>query len=425
MDELRMKAEGALSHASHSEELPLEDARRLVHELRVHQVELEMQNEALRESQAALEESNSRYTDLYDFAPVGYFSIDERSIIVQANLTLAKLLGVERGVLVGRSFANFIRQNEKSAFRSRLVRLFETGERQTFDTWLMARGGETCVAVQLESILVENGVGRKQCRLSVVDISERKKAEEAGNAYMNKLERSNKALEEFAFIASHDLQEPLRKIQAFGARLEGRCSGILDEQGFDNLHRMMNASKRMSDMVRGLLDYSRISTKERTFEFVDLTHLVKEVLSDLELIIERGGARIEVGPLPTLEADSNQMRQLFQNIVSNALKFHGEEEPVIKIYARPSGGLEGALNGKVHRVFVEDNGIGFDEAHLERIFTLFQRLHGRSAYEGTGMGLAICRRIVDNHHGSITARSKPGEGATFIITLPEKQPAVD
>jgi signal transduction histidine kinase len=130
--------------------------------------------------------------------------------------------------------------------------------------------------------------------------------------------------------------------------------------------------------------------------------------------------------MPAIEADSNQVRQLFQNLIGNSLKFHGEEKPFIKIYSETlSGGSDRAVSGKTYRIFVEDNGIGFEQKHLERIFTLFQRLHGRSAYEGNGMGLAICRRIVERHRGSITARSEPGRGATFIITLPERQPPED
>ena len=156
-----------------------------------------------------------------------------------------------------------------------------------------------------------------------------------------------------------------------------------------------------------------------------MTLLAGEVTSDIEVLIRQSGARIDVGDLPTIEADPIQMRQLFQNIIINSLTFHGEKTPVIKIYAKPGSVCrEGDEHpeGKAYQVFVEDNGIGFDEKYLDRIFTLFERLHGsRSTYEGTGMGLAICRRIVERHKGCITAISSPGDGATFIVTLPEKQ----
>lgn len=155
-----------------------------------------------------------------------------------------------------------------------------------------------------------------------------------------------------------------------------------------------------------------------------MTLLVREVMSDIEVLIEESAAHIEVGDLPTIEADPIQMRQLFQNIIINSLRFHGEENPIVKIYAKPGSVCregDDRPEGKVYQIFVEDNGIGFDEKYLDRIFTLFQRLHSRSAYEGTGMGLAICRRIVERHKGRITARSTQGDGATFIVTLPEKQ----
>jgi light-regulated signal transduction histidine kinase (bacteriophytochrome) len=159
-----------------------------------------------------------------------------------------------------------------------------------------------------------------------------------------------------------------------------------------------------------------VSTGAKQTGTVDLTRVAKEVASDLEIVIKNNDASVEVENLPSVEADPIQMRQLFQNLMSNALKFHGEKNPVVKIFARTAGNTS-------HDIFIEDNGIGFEERDLDRIFTLFQRLHGRSAYEGRGIGLAICRKIVERHHGSITARSKPGQGATFIVTLPEKQPS--
>ena len=233
---------------------------------------------------------------------------------------------------------------------------------------------------------------------------------------MNKIERSNKELQEFALIASHDLQEPLRKIRAFGDQIKKKHTSRLSDEGRDYFDRMINASMRMSDMIHGLLDYSRVRTGTKQTGTVDLTRVVKEVESDLEIVIKKNDARVEVENLPSIEADPIQMRQLFQNLICNALKFHGKEKPVVKIHGEPAGNMS-------HRILIEDNGIGFDETDLDRIFTLFQRLHGRSEFEGRGIGLAICRGIVERHHGSITARSKPGQGATFIVALPEKQPS--
>lgn len=242
---------------------------------------------------------------------------------------------------------------------------------------------------------------------------EKQTAEQALKTYAAELERSNRELEDFAYLASHDLQEPLRKIQAFSHRLKLKYAGSLDERGQDYLQRMEEAALRMQTLIQDLLTYSRVTTKAQPFRQVDLTLVLQDVLSDLEMRIEKGG-RIEVGHLPTIKADRTQMRQLFQNLISNALKFHHDNRAcAIKVYAQDSPNQPGFC-----QLFVEDNGIGFDEKYLDRIFGMFQRLHGRKEYEGTGVGLAICRKIVERHGGTITARSKPEQGATFIITLP-------
>lgn len=235
------------------------------------------------------------------------------------------------------------------------------------------------------------------------------------------LSRSNEELQQFAFIASHDLQEPLRKIKAFGDRLRITYGDVLNEQGRDYLQRMQNAASRMQTLIEDLLTLSRVTTRGQPFEPVNLSLITQEVLSDLEVRIGQVGARIEVGQLLTIDADPIQMRQLLQNLIGNALKFYRKDVPlVVKIYCQflsnPSNKLLGVQ--ELCAIYVEDNGIGFDEKYLDRIFNVFQRLHGRNEYEGTGMGLAICRKIVERHRGDITAQSKPGSGATFIVTLP-------
>jgi PAS domain S-box-containing protein len=253
--------------------------------------------------------------------------------------------------------------------------------------------------------------------ISIQDITELKRAEEQLQHYAARLERSNHELEEFAYVASHDLQEPLRKIQAFGDRLKSRHGDTLGDQGYDYLERMQNAAIRMQNLINDLLTYSRITTKAQPFVPVDLTQVAHEVMSDLEVRIQEVGAHVDVQNLPRIQADPTQMRQLLQNLVANALKFHHPHQPpVIKLYAD-----QATPNGVCH-IFVEDNGIGFDEKYLDRIFMVFQRLHGRGEYEGSGVGLATCRKIVERHEGNITARSAPGQGATFIITLPVRQP---
>ena len=238
------------------------------------------------------------------------------------------------------------------------------------------------------------------------------------------LRRSNRELEQFASVASHDLQEPLRKIQAFGDRLQTRCEHELGEQGTDYLARMLASAGRMRSLIDALLTFSRVTTKAQPFVEVNLAATTEDVVSDLENQVQRGGGRIEVGEMPTLEADPLQMRQLIQNLIGNGLKFaQPGVPPVVRIASRllEAAGAEAGEAIPRCEISVSDNGIGFEEVYLDRIFELFQRLHGRQEYEGTGMGLAIVRKIVERHGGTITARSSPGNGATFLVTLPLRQ----
>jgi PAS domain S-box-containing protein len=245
-------------------------------------------------------------------------------------------------------------------------------------------------------------------------------ANEELNGSARRLEQSNRELQDFAAVASHDLQEPLRKVQAFGDRLKTGSREALDEQGRDYLDRMLNAAKRMQSLIQDLLRFARISSQAHPFLPVDLAQVTREVLSDLEVRIAETNAQVEVGDLPVIDADAMQMRQLLQNLIGNALKFHQKgQAPAIRVYADnlafPQAG------DPMLRLVVKDNGIGFDEKYLDRIFTVFQRLHGRTEYEGTGVGLAICRKIAQRHGGDITARSIPGQGASFLIALPFRQ----
>lgn len=242
--------------------------------------------------------------------------------------------------------------------------------------------------------------------------------------FADELTRSNRELEDFAFVASHDLQEPLRKIRAFGNRLEAGYESVMDERGKDFLKRMLNAAERMSMLISDLLSFSRVSTRGKNFTDIDLTETFENVISDLEIAIEESGATINIPSFPTILGDKSQIQQLILNLLSNALKFRKEEiAPVINVTVRPANEKE--LSGLLTRdlydwitLTVEDNGIGFEQSFAEKIFAPFQRLHGRSEYKGTGIGLAVCRRIVERHNGQISAFSEPGKGTRFVITIP-------
>ncbi len=246
------------------------------------------------------------------------------------------------------------------------------------------------------------------------EITQLENAKAALEEYAEKLKRSNQDLQEFATIASHDLQEPLRKIETFGDMLTLRATG-LDERSRDYVERMRNAAQRMRAMVEGVLQLSRVATQGRPFEAIDLGKLAEEVVSDLSNQVRRTHGRVEIATLSNVEGDPIQLRELVQNLVSNALKYHRPDaEPIVKISSRQlPDGVE---------ISVEDNGIGFEQGDAERIFQPFQRLVGRTEYEGSGMGLAICRRIVERHRGQIRAQSAPGQGTTFTVTLPISHP---
>jgi len=236
---------------------------------------------------------------------------------------------------------------------------------------------------------------------------------------ISELERSNRVLQDFAFIASHDLQEPLRKISTFGDLILNKNSASLDERNRDYLVRMQEAAKRMRALLTSLLEYSRVTTKTEPFKQTDLNQSVRQALSNLSILIRETQGKVDVGDLPSLQCDQVQIVQVFQNLIGNALKFQEKDKkPYIKVYALPA---EKDQKSDICRIFVEDNGIGFDNKHLNKLFMPFNRLHSKSDYDGVGMGLAICDKIIDRHGGSITANSSPGHGSIFAIILPITQ----
>lgn len=245
------------------------------------------------------------------------------------------------------------------------------------------------------------------------EIAKRHRAEKEITDYSAELRRSNEELENFAYVASHDLQEPLRKIQAFSNLLVAEQTEQLNEDGRMYVDRMQAAAGRMSTLIEDLLTFSRVSRRPASHTPVDLNKIVREVMIDLETRIDETGANVEVGQLPTVVADATQMRQLFQNLIGNALKFHKiDEAPNVTVTSKKIKG-----NCVIQ---VTDSGIGFDEKYKDRIFSVFQRLNTRSSYEGTGIGLAVCRKIVERYNGTITASSQKDEGATFTVKLPVK-----
>jgi signal transduction histidine kinase/CHASE3 domain sensor protein len=261
---------------------------------------------------------------------------------------------------------------------------------------------------------------------AVIDVTETKVYEKQLQQYNAELKRSNEDLEQFAYVASHDLQEPLRKIRAFGDRLTSKFSVQLKAQGVDYVNRMQAASARMQLLIEDLLSFSRVSRDGGEFELLDTHALLKEALEDIDLQVKQEGASIQIGALPNIYGDRLQIKRLFQNLLGNAVKFHKpDKKPVIdvsgKLVDKSEIQSEALIlpGNQFVRFSIKDNGIGFDQRYADKIFNIFQRLNGRMAYEGTGIGLAICRKIVENHRGYITAKSIEDIGSEFIVIFPK------
>lgn len=372
-------------------------------------------------AEEALKVSEARLRRLVDANIIGILYTDESGLITQANDAFLDIVGYTREDLdAGRvSWRTMTPDKYREIDLQHIEESYRTGACTPYEKEYIRKDGVT-----VPILLGFAYLGRTSMPFIafVLDLTQQKRAEAEVREYAAQLERTNRELarandelQDFAFVASHDLQEPLRKIQAFGDRLRDQLRENLDEDQRDYFERMLNASTRMRAMINDLLSLSRVTTRGKPFEQVDLDAVAREVVSDLELSIERSGGSVTVEPLPIIDADRVQMRQLLQNLIANGLKFHPPDcAPSVRVW------VEYPAEGQVS-LFVQDNGIGFDTQYLDRILLPFQRLHGRGEYEGSGIGLAVCRKIAERHSGSITASSQPGQGATFIVTLPLRQ----
>jgi PAS domain S-box-containing protein len=377
--------------------------------------------EARNSAVATLPEAHESFRQLVqpvqDYA---IFLLNALGHVLSWNAGAERITGYEAEEIIGQDFSRFYPPEALArGWPQQELEIAVKEGRVEDENWRLRKDGSRFWA----SVIItpwKDRAGTLQGFLKITrDLTERKQAEEALRASEARLERSNNELEQFASVAAHDLQEPLRKIEAFGDRLKAKCKDQLNEQGKDYLERMLSSATRMRRLINDLLAFSRITTKARPFESVDLKQMAVEILADLEGRIQQTNGSVDVGELPVLEADPLQMRQLLQNLIGNALKFHKlYEPPVVKVASRV---IHEAGVGRCE-ITVIDNGIGFDEQYLDRIFEVFQRLHGRQEYEGTGMGLAICRKIVERHNGTISAHSLPDRGSTFLVTLPLEQP---
>jgi len=357
----------------------------------------------------------------------GAVTLNLQGIIVYCNSQFARMVELPLSKVIGFSFEQFIALESRAQYVVLFKKCWEIDGKG--EVLLLAGEKQTPVQLSLTSLQLDEGVS-----LSIIltDLTAQKAAQQQLSANNKKLEEINEALEasnhdlqQFASVASHDLQEPLRKIQIYSNLMKDKQSMLAPELK-NYLEKIIHSSGRMKKLIVDILNYSRLSAKNTEVEYVDLTTLVKELKEDFELIIKEKKAQINIGVLPYIQVNRGQIRQVFQNILSNALKFSkADNRPEIifssKTISEKSFDSPEKKDGNFCLISIRDNGIGFDEKYIKNIFALFERLNSKDKYEGTGIGLSIAKKIIDKHNGLITAKSKEGTGAEFKIILPLKQ----
>lgn len=352
------------------------------------------------------------FRQLLDAAPDAMVISDQYGRIVLVNAMAEKMLGYSRAELIGQPIEILVPEQHRPGhgqYRQEYYQHPRTrpmGEGRELHA-VRKDGSLFSAEISLSPMEIE---GNLLITSAIRDITERKEIQKALERQTQELTRSNTELEQFAYVASHDLQEPLRMVSSYAQLLARRYRGQLDSDADEFIEFMVDGATRMQALINDLLAYSRVGTKGKPFTTTDGNQIIQQVLESLRFVIEETHAHLTVDPLPVLIADRAQLVQLFQNLISNALKFRGEETLKIHISAKEEGDQV---------IFsVADNGIGIEPQYAERIFLLFQRLHTKKEYPGTGIGLAICKKIVERHGGQIWLESKPDEGTTFFFTLP-------
>jgi PAS domain S-box-containing protein len=395
--------------------------------------ELKRKNEQLQDLSEKVQKSEAQYKVLTNALPLIIFSLNPQGELIYANEWLTRFSGETIESLNKGKWKHVIHKDDYDSF-SLLLKNGITSDAVTVKTQTRIKNKKTGEYFwhQVSLSPLKNDLGELQSWIGyIVDIHAQKVYEQTlmdnfelkqtqeqlkdnqlmMEKYIDELNRSNRELTQFAFIASHDLQEPVRKLLFYSDYLLQKYKGNIDEKGMEYLQNMHSASQRMRNLIQDLLLFSQIHKEKMEFRATDLNVIMNEMLQDLEISIEEKKARVTVDTLPTIQADEVMMRQLFTNIIGNSLKYSKPgQSPEIKVTNRE---VDGFLE-----IAFEDNGIGFDEKYVSQIFTLFQRLHTRELYEGTGLGLAICRKIVELHNGKISAEAKEGKGATFYVSLP-------
>jgi PAS domain S-box-containing protein len=357
--------------------------------------------------------SEERLRLVVEAAPSGMIMVDEAGKIVLVNSQVERLFGYSREELLGQSIDTLVPTAARQKHPEHRANFFADPKARAMgvgrDLYGQRKDGtQLPVEIGLNPLMTEGG---RFVLASVVDITERKRAEALLQEKLLQLQRSNEDLQQFAYVCSHDLQEPLRVISNYTQLLAMRYTGQLDDDANEFIEFTVDATKRMQELIDDLLMYSRVDTRGQEFHDTDCSMVVEMAVANLQVAIQETGAQVHCDVLPTVKADNSQLLQLFQNLISNAIKFRSKDPPVINISANDTG--------KLWTFIVQDNGQGFNMKYVDRIFIIFQRLHTKEMYPGSGIGLAICKKIVERHGGRIWVESAPEEGSSFQFSLPK------
>lgn len=382
--------------------------RKLAEEnLEVYITELKESNEEIARSQVELEALHRRYQNLFDTAPVGYITLNPSGMITDVNNTMVELTGFTKSYMNQGSFTLLVSPKSKNMYYSTITDAIKTIEKQTVELELNKKDNTTFDAITEFVFTPED----KQIKLTITDITKRKRAEDRLKETIKELEDSNHELESFAYITSHDLQEPLRTIASYAQLIERRYKGKLDQDADEFMEFMVNGAARMKEMIQGLLDYSRVGTRGEKFKEFNAEEALNNALSNLQSSIKENNAEITYDKLPVIYGDKWQITSIFLNLISNALKF------CCKKGVKPKVHISASKEDDEYVFSVHDNGIGLDKEYSDQIFEVFKRLHTIDEYHGVGIGLAIVKRIVDRHGGRVWVESESGKGSTFYFTI--------